>query len=948
LFVKLLGVPLLVSLFDRFFWRVVCVLPLCLLQTSHALNFNGHQESPEARALLNLANTDASTPTPPPKAVSPKEKAEPEKAKAPPIKGNLASLKLFDEVTKEAERKNGYFDLYVKEEKIWISIKPEQLDVPFFFSVNIPRSVGERGLYGSQMGSHFIAMFHRSGTRIQLLAKNAEVFAPALSAQSKFVEESFSDSLLASADIAAQPRTSDQALLIDASALLFSDIAGYATNLDMAFRMGFSLDGKNTSFFSNHQTPELTALEVKAHYFVPKLAAPPMTPSSAPSSAPPRNVPDPRSLFVHFYYNFKQLPLTPMAPRLADERVGYFTQGRLDYTNDLSPKSRVHVIKRWRLEKADPALANSPVVKPIVYWLDKNIPPQYKASVTAGILEWNKAFEKIGLMGALVVKEQGAQDHFNTMDAQHASVRWFTGSDIGFAIGPSQADPRTGEILDADIGMSDVFARSARRLVAEDLAPKTWGHEHKASTNSSVNASCELMDQLAYEFDFAQDLLSARGLAMGSPEAEKLAQAYIKDVIMHEVGHTLGLRHNFLSSAAYDLEKLQDASFTQKQGITSSVMDYTPFNFSLSQQPQGEYVMSTLGPYDYWAIEYGYKPLDPSVESQALQDIASKSTQVELAYASDEDASEGPGSVDPLVNRFDLGANPLAYYKKRVLLSQELWGRLQNLNLEKGESFERLTRSFLSGFRPLNQIAPLVVKYIGGERVRRVRAGFGQAVYEPISAKDQREALALIEHAFFAPGAFEFSPQLLNTLAIDQFERANRRGDPSSPGSSVSVLSNVLGLQRVVLDALFSERLAQRVSESQLRRENTSEKPNPSDTLGLAEIYTRIQVSIWQEALQGKRVQLLRRNLQKEHLQRMTSMLLRSSKGLPPEAAGLMRQNARLLLSQLKRTQSTLGNLGKQGKQGRETLDAETQAHYLDAINTLSEALKASVQRSAL
>ena len=135
------------------------------------------------------------------------------------------------------------------------------------------------------------------------------------------------------------------------------------------------------------------------------------------------------------------------------------------------------------------------------------------------------------------------------------------------------------------------------------------------------------------------------------------------------------------------------------------------------------------------------------------------------------------------------------------------------------------------------------------------------------------------------------------------------------------------------------------MSESQLRRENTSEKPNPSDTLGLAEIYTRIQVSIWQEALQGKRVQLLRRNLQKEHLQRMTSMLLRSSKGLPPEAAGLMRQNARLLLSQLKRTQSALGH---QGKQGRETLDAETQAHYLDAINTLSEALKASVQRSAL
>ncbi len=913
---------------------------MCLWQVSLAMNAHANAWTPaengptdrsaQTRMLVVQANA-SDKPKPVQGAEPAKEKTDKEVSKAPAIKGSLAALKPFDEVTKESDRKTGYFDLYVKEEKIWISIKPEQLDKPFFFSVNVPRSVGERGLYGSQMGSHFIAYFHRSGTRLQLIAKNEDAFAPAKSAESQFVEESYSESLLASADIAAQPRTTDQALLIDASTLLFSDIAGYSTKLDMAYRMGFSLDNKNTNFFSSHQTPELTALEVKAHFFVPKLSAPPMMPSSTPMPSAPKNVPDPRSFFVHFYYNFKQLPLSPMLPRLADERVGYFTQGHLDYSTDLAPKARTHVIKRWRLEKTDPNPANSPVLKPIVYWLDKNIPPQYKASVTAGILEWNKAFEKIGLIGALLVKEQGAEDAFNTMDAQHASVRWFTGSDIGFAIGPSQADPRTGEILDADIGMSDVFARSARRQVAEDLG--AFGQA------PASQASCLLMDQLAHEFDFAQDLLSARGLGMGSAQAERLAQAYIKNVIMHEVGHTLGLRHNFLSSAAYDLDKLDDANFTQTFGISSSVMDYTPFNFSLAHQTQGEYVMSTLGPYDYWAIEYGYKPLDPLLEQQSLQEIASKSTQVELAYASDEDASEGAGSVDPLVNRFDLGANPLAYYKKRVQLSQELWTRLQNLNLEKGESFERLTRSFLSGFRPLNQIAPLVVKYLGGERVRRVRAGFGQTVYEPISPKEQREALALIEQAFFAPRSFEFPAQLLNSLATDTFDRASRMGDPNALTSNVSVLSNVLGVQRTVLDAIFSERLAQRVSESQLKLENTpteNKKVAQTDTLGLADIYTRIQESIWQEALQGKPVQLLRRNLQKEHLQRMSSMLLRSSKGLPPEAAGLMRQNARHLLSQLKLVQ---------GKRG---LDRETQAHVLDAINTLSETLKASVQRSGL
>ena len=912
------------------------------LQAANAFSFNGNFITPNAAPstpsprswmtrgdsfeLQEKPNSDAQPP-------SKKEDA----TKAPAIKGNLASLKPFDEVTKEAERKAGFFDFYFREEKVWIAIKPELLEQPFFFSVNIPRSVGERGLYGSQMGSHYLAYFHRSGTRLQLLAKNEELQTLPKSAEAQFVEESFSESLLGSADIASQPRTSDQALLIDASALLFNDIAGYSTNLDMAFRMGFSLDAKNTSFFSSQQSPQLSALEVKAHFYVPKLAAPPLIPSASTSTPAPKNVPDPRSLFVHFYYNFKQLPAIPMASRLADERVGYFTQGHFDYSTDLNPKSRVHIIKRWRLEKADPQLPSSTVAQPVVYWLDKNIPPKYKASVRAGILEWNKAFEKIGLMNALVVKEQSEKDDFNTMDAQHASVRWFTGSDIGFAIGPSQADPRTGEILDADIGMSDVFARSARRQVAEDLKTMVPGTDGSSKPHANaIDDTCQYMSQLAQEFDFAQDLLAARAQSMGSEEADKLAQAYVKDVIMHEVGHTLGLRHNFVSSAAYDLERLQEPSFTQKNGISSSVMDYVPFNFAVAGQSQGEYVMSTLGPYDYWAIEYGYKPIEAKDELQTLQDIASKSTQTELAYASDEDASEAYGSADPLVNRFDLGANPLAYYQKRVQLSQELWSRLQHLNLEKGESFERLTRSFLSGFRPLTQIAPLVVKYLGGERVRRVRAGFGQSVYQPISAQEQRAALSLMESAFLSPSSFDFPPQLLNSLAVDSFDRSQSRTDASSSNASVSVLSNVLGVQRVVLDALFSERLAQRVSESQLRRDQPHKASRANEVLGLSEIYARVQSSVWQEAIKGQRVSLLRRNLQKEHLQRMSAMLLRSSRGLTPEAAGLMRQNARTLLSQLRWAVQRPG------------MDAESHAHLLDAINTLNETLKASIQRSGL
>jgi len=274
-----------------------------------------------------------------------------------------------------------------------------------------------------------------------------------------------------------------------------------------------------------------------------------------PMPPPPRATPDPRSLFVHFYYSFSTLP-EPMASRVADERVGYFTVGRVDYTDDMQIKSRSHVIKRWRLEKQDPAIALSPPKAPVVYWLDKNIPEKYRQAVRDGVLEWNKAFEKIGFQAALQVRQQTASDDFDTSDARHASIRWFSGADVGFAVGPSHADPRTGEILDADIGMSDVFARSARRTLTEDfesVAAVPQGHAAQV---------CHYAQASAHELHFAMDWLESQGLPMDGPQAEKLAQQYVKSVIMHEVGHTLGLRHNFRASTAYSLTQLQDPRFT--------------------------------------------------------------------------------------------------------------------------------------------------------------------------------------------------------------------------------------------------------------------------------------------------------------------------------------------------------------------------------------------------
>ena len=758
----------------------------------------------------------------------------------------------YRDVLKDAVAQPGHFTLHRKDDKVWIELRPAQFDEPFFFSFNIARSLGERGLYGNQMGRSHVAFFRRSGERVQLVARNEEFFAARGTPQARFVEASFTDSLIASAPVVSLPNPDNGAVLIEAGALLIADIPGYLTRLETAFR----------------------------------------------------------SAFVTFQYNLAQLPAQPMAPRLADPRVGHFTVARVDHTDDTSAKARVHYVTRWRLEKQDPAAAISAPRQPILFWLDRNIPEKYRKSVAEGVLEWNKAFERIGFRDAIAVRQQLGEDDIDLGEARRAVVRWFSGADVGFAIGPSLKDPRSGETLAADIGMSDVFARGARRLVAEDLG---YGAGDDSAWADALHGltGCSYAADAAHELHFASDLLEARGVAMDSPAADAVAQAYVKDTIMHEAGHVLGLRHNFRASTVYRLEDLRDPEFTRRRGMATSVMDYTPFNLALEGERQGEFRMSTIGPYDYWAIEYAYRPLDPGEAPEALAKIAARSTEPELAYGTDEDAGSGArfAGMDPEVNRFDLGSDPLAYYRRRLRLSRELW-----------ESYERLTRSLANGFRDLARTAPLAAKYVGGVTHRRDFAGTGRALYEPVPAARQREALALIAGDFFSPGSFRFAPELLSRIAIDHFERP--------PNPFISVANSVIGVQKAILDRLLSDTVAARLLESPDRATGGTR------VLSLAELHDRLQAAIWSEALAGRDVELMRRNLQREHLRRVASVLIKPAPGTPADAVALLRDNARRLAAALRTAQAKPG------------LSRESRLHYAESRNTLDEALRATLQRA--
>lgn len=869
-----------------------------------------------AAAMLAASAASAQTPADPAPAPAAAATAPVGAPGAPPAeRPDAAAPKPFKDVIKGAQEKKGYLTVYQKDEKTWIEILPEQLNKPFFFSANITNSVGERGLYGSQMSRSRMVMFKRVGNIVQLIAKNTAYTARPGTPQAHAVAQGFSDSLLASAPVASGPNPATKGFLVEANALLFSDIPSYATNLENAFRLPYTMDARNSSFTSVRASEDMTGFAVNAHFAVPKISPPPLTlvPSPVPYTPPPQTTPDARSMFVGFYYSFAPLPANVMTPRMADARIGHFATRHNEFNDDVKPKNSVHMVNRWRLEKKDPTLALSEPVKPITFWLDKNIPEKYRATITAGILEWNKAFEKIGYKNALVARQQTEKDDFDTLDATHASVRWFVGSDVGFAIGPSHVDPRSGEILDADIGMSEVFGRGARRMIAEDA--------HASHSERSPDR-CDYANESGHEMDFALDVLDARGeLGMDSEAADKLAQAYVKNVMVHEVGHTLGLRHNFRSSTIYSLKQIADPAFSSVNGLTGSVMDYTPFNIAGKGEKQGEYVMSTLGPYDYWAVAYAYKPIAPEAEKAELARIAGRSTEPLLAYGTDEDSSISTSMSDPEVNVFDLGGDPLLYFKKRLALSREIWDRLQTKQLAPGESFGSLRRSFDYNFGQFARTVPAAAKYVGGVVALRDHAGTSRATFAPVSAARQREALDLITRNLFNADNFKFTPELVSRLSGDPFERMERR--------DVSISTTVLGLQTAALTMLMNDGVAMRLIDSQEKVRDAK------SVLGLGELYENIQGSIWSELKTGKDIPAARRNLQREHLKRVAATLVRPAPTTPSDVLSLQRENAVALQRQIR------------GVMNR-PMTKESSAHLADSYNTLGEALKASMVRSSI
>ncbi|MCS7065034.1 MAG: zinc-dependent metalloprotease, partial [Fimbriimonadales bacterium] len=507
----------------------------------------------------------------------------------------------------------------------------------------------------------------------------------------------------------------------------------------------------------------------------------------------------------------------------------------------------------------------------IVFWLDNAIPEEYRDAIREGILEWNKAFEKIGIKDAIVVKQMPDDADWDHADMRYNVVRWVSSPNNGYAVALFRVNPLTGQILNAGITIDGNMSRITRLIYQRSIDPlaafreaEAWEKGH-AMHDPRVCTIAEGSMLRAWTGYLMMELLAPRRNATRTTE-DRFVKDYLRAIAMHEMGHILGLRHNFAASRLHSLDELANGELVRRQGMVASVMEYDPFNQMALHAPNTVYWNPTIGPYDYWAIEYGYKEFGvstPEAEKPYLNEIARRNTEPALAYETDEYADR----FDPDETRFDLGRDPLAYWELVLKDTTELVRALPKRFPRPGESYHEFTRVFFGTVANYSSAAVQLTRFIGALQIRRNFRGDpnAQPPLEPVNGATQRRALKLLVDYIFAEGAFNLPKSYYDKLAPNPV----RGGGPIPPDAPVrDFLSNI---QRLTLARLLAPDTLRRVVNNEFKQGNSK------NAFTLAEMFRTLQDAIWSEASTGKPVNALRRLLQRAYVQQMTDLLVKSS-----------------------------------------------------------------------
>ena len=756
------------------------------------------------------------------------------------------------------------------------------------------------------------------------------------------------------------------------------------------------------------------------------------------------------------HYSISKMGSSPgYKPRKADERVGFFTTTYRDLGKYRDDEVQVRFINRWHLEKDDPSLKISPPKNPITFYIEHTTPVRYRRWVEKGVLYWNKAFENVGISNAIRVEFQNARTGRH-MEKDPEDVRWnfirWLNNDVGTAIGPSRVNPLTGEILDADIILTDGWIRhywmqfnellpqaamqgmspetlawlakhpswdprirlanpsrraEVRRQVARQALAPYAGHPLAQVDNrfigddvfdglvgrtSQVNGLCLAAQGKAFDLALmkmhidilatlddddddekkkdekkkdadkkAGDKKDSDKKATDKKDADKKKAADKKDkpaaakkkpvtlidgipewfvgpllaeLVGHEVGHTLGLRHNFKSSSIYSLEEINNGSLKGKKPFAGSVMDYIPINMSarVGKEPQkGDHTMIDIGPYDMWAIEYGY------TFSSDLKKILARVAEPQLAYATDEDT----GGPDPLARRYDFSKNPLDYARAQLELVQYHRGRILEKFVKQGDSWAKARRGYELTLSLQMRSVSMMANWIGGAHVNRDRKGDkdGRAPISVVPANVQKDALKFVIESTFRDKAYGLSTDLLRHMTVDKwidgasgFSRA-MNSEPAWP-----VHDKIMGVQASTLTMLMNHTTLTRTYDNEFR------VPANQAALTLPELLKALSSEIWTElgvkpaegaTARKPLISSLRRNLQQEHVDRLITL------SLPGNGSGAAYKAVALLTRQ--ELVEVRDRVAKASKEWGNKADPYTKAHLVRINDQVTKVLEAQM-----
>jgi hypothetical protein len=730
------------------------------------------------------------------------------------------------------------------------------------------------------------------------------------------------------------------------------------------------------------------------------------------------------------HYSISEIPQhSGYRPRKADTRVGYFTTFFSDYGDFEKSETKVRYINRWKLEKRDSSLDVSPAKEPIVFYIEHTTPVRYRRWIRKGILSWNKAFEKVGISDAIEVIYQDAatKAHMDKdpEDVRYNFVRWLSNNQ-GTAIGPSRVHPETGQILDADIILTDGWIRHfwqrfhevMPEIAMDGLSPDTlawladheqWDpriqlappcqrehvrhelqanrhlpyHGHPASVvsgdlmgddaydglggrTSQVNGMCTLSRGKAFDVaifrmmaaaqeckaaEDPNDKESINGDGKGDtgkededtdvesdkkkkegPVIDGMPESFIgplvADLTCHEVGHTLGLRHNFKGSALYSLEQINSDDIKSNGPFAASVMDYLPVNINMEDgEIQGDYAMTEVGPYDEWAIQYGYAQSDREL-AKILQRVA----EPELQYATDEDVW-GP---DPLARQYDFSSDPLEYANNQIRIAKMNRTRIIDDLVKKGDSWAKTRKAYEMTLGLQIRAVSMMANWLGGAHIYRDKKGDknGRLPIEVVSAKKQRDALEFVIAQMFEDESFGLSRDLLQRMTVDKWwdDAQSIMTDPTWP-----VHDMIMSLQSSMLARLMYPSVLSRIYDNELL------VADDEDVLTLPELLTTITDSVWKElgnaptktyTARKPYVSSLRRNLQRQHIELLIDLIQ-----VGGFSVAAYKPISNLVLEQVRQIKQTYCDKILRAADGK--LDPYTAAHLKDVRMRIEKALDA-------